>query len=481
MLSNDQPLGRAGFEAVGSLGLIDHSNDPLALDDSLSAARSTYLSDLIDTSTSRPSVDDILGWADQLLDAIHQLHTQPRPVVHGGIAPSSVLLEGKTIKLLPASDTSETDANVSFKPLEQMWESLDDVTQRVILNPMDEKAQNSLLKDPSPASDIYSVGATMYAVATGALPADALDRTIADMEGKPDPLLHPSELSPAIPAEIGDAIVKAMSLRREDRPFSAIILRQVFRTATVKVQERLASEPAIELAPVMVTVPEPANIVREEADADHARQLALKILAEKNVVQMDEEILDLGVPAADAPAVEQAPAPASVELSLADVIEAEPVQTAVHEPRVISPVVDSYEDVTPSFLDGSVAEDQPRSSSKGMAIGIAAASVVIAAIAGFFVFSSRSPAPAAPSPVVASEAPATASQPIVEPAAQTQAEPEQNVPVAVPDTADPNARERNTRAAITPADKTKKNAQPAPAKPAPTKKQVTVDDLINDN
>jgi serine/threonine protein kinase len=475
MLSNDQPLGRAGFEAVGSLGLIDHSDDPLVLDEPSSAENPTRLSDLIDATLPRPSLDEILSWADQLLDGIHQLHTQPRPVIHGAISPASIRVDGKTITLIPSSDVPETDASVSFKPLEQMWESLDHVTQRVILNPLDEKAQTSLLKDPNPASDIYSVGATIYAVATGMVPADALDRTIASMEAKPDPLIHPSEISPSLPIEIGDAIVKAMSLRREDRPFSAVILRQVFRTATVKIQERLASEPAPEPVPV-VPKQETSVVPQESADADHARELAYKILAEKSSVGQNDEILDLDVTASIS--TEQTESP--VELSLPVIVDDEPVEVPPDIAQETVSVLESYTDITPSFLEASIDEEPSKSSSKGLAIGVAAAAVIVAAIVGFFVFSSKSPAPAAPSPTTASELPTEAPQPVAESPIQTQVEPGQPADLTLPATGstEPGSHERNTRAGVTTAaqDKTKKVAKPAPAK-----KQVTVDDLINDN
>ena len=87
-------------------------------------------------------------------------------------------------------------------------------------------------------SDIYSIGASFYHVLTGTLPVDALERSVAMLDGKPDPLTQPADLDPGIPPEISDALMRAMSIRRENRFDWAVIMSQVLRTAMVRAKER---------------------------------------------------------------------------------------------------------------------------------------------------------------------------------------------------------------------------------------------------
>ena len=128
--------------------------------------------------------------------------------------------------------------DVSYKPLEQIWSGLDPISQRVILDRSEADTEAWLHQPLGPTGDIYSVGATVYSITTGVAPNDALDRSIAAIEGKADPLRSPSEIDPSIPPEISEVMIKAMALRPADRFYSTVILRQVFRTAAVKVKER---------------------------------------------------------------------------------------------------------------------------------------------------------------------------------------------------------------------------------------------------
>ena len=205
----------------------------------------------------RPALSDVLSWADQLLDALNYLHNLPSPIIHRDIRPENVKLTANLkAKLLTAGISANAgpdsvtsvptqatdDKSLHFRPLEQLWDGLDNTSQRVILNRYDEKSERILLKPLNAASDLYSLGATLYCVMTGLLPNDALERSIAVLEGKPDPLREPAEINGEIPPEVSELIVKAMAIRREDRFDSAVIFRQVIKTARVRIEERKAEE-----------------------------------------------------------------------------------------------------------------------------------------------------------------------------------------------------------------------------------------------
>ena len=135
-------------------------------------------------------VGETLDWADQLLDALAYLHAQDPPIVHRDIKPQNLKLsDRKQIVLLDfglakghAADMTLTGGKSLFgytpayAPLEQIRGSGTD-----------------------PRSDLYSLGATLYHLLTGAAPADAVTRANAVIGGQPDPLRPASDLNPAVP------------------------------------------------------------------------------------------------------------------------------------------------------------------------------------------------------------------------------------------------------------------------------------------
>lgn len=190
---------------------------------------------------------DIMNWAGQLLDAAHFLHTYAPPVYHRGIGPQNLKLtpEG-SIKLLVGSLTVDTHeprgTEINYLPLEQIWMGLDPASQKVITNSYDERSEKLLMQPADARSDVYSIGATLYHLITGCLPTDPLERSIDMLEGKADSLRSPFMLDAGVPPEISDVIMRAMEIKRENRYDSAVIMRQVLRTALVRVKEREAVE-----------------------------------------------------------------------------------------------------------------------------------------------------------------------------------------------------------------------------------------------
>lgn len=217
----------------------------------LESVTGSDLTRYLDENEARPALADILSWIDQVLGALNYLHRLSPPVIHRDIRPENIkLTSGMKVKLLTArihpfaggeAKGREADANsTNYRPLEQLWNDLDRTSQRVLLNSYDEKAAGVLLRPLDARSDLYSVAASFYHILTRTLPPDALERSIAILDGKSDPLAKPHEIDSSIPPELSDALMRSLAIRRENRFESAAIMSQVMRTAIVRAHEREA-------------------------------------------------------------------------------------------------------------------------------------------------------------------------------------------------------------------------------------------------
>lgn len=163
----------------------------------------------------------VIAWADQLLDALIYLHTRDRQIVHRDIKPHNLkVTESGQIALLDfglakthAGDHSTTQSSHSlfgytrkYSPLEQMQD-----------------------QGTSPQSDIYALGATLYHLLTGEKPVDALVRAAALANGKDDLLEPADKLNPAVGAELGEILTRAMALNAVDRFADAVEFREALR------------------------------------------------------------------------------------------------------------------------------------------------------------------------------------------------------------------------------------------------------------
>lgn len=197
------------------------------------------------------SLREVTAWAEQLLDGLHYLHSLETPIIHKFVRPQNVrlLMDGKVKLLAHGSSDGASDLNtnialesndqtvLNYSPLELIWEGLDSASQKVIVSNYDDRSEKILLSPADARSDIYSFGATLYHLLSGRRPVDPLERSIEMLEGNADPLNSLNEIDPNIPVEISDVVKRAMEIRREARFDSAIIMRQVLRTAVVRVHE----------------------------------------------------------------------------------------------------------------------------------------------------------------------------------------------------------------------------------------------------
>lgn len=166
------------------------------------------------------AVDQVLKWADQLLDALDYLHTQEMPVIHRDIKPQNLKLNSRGEMILldfglakgNPSDVSHQTAAKSIFGYSRNYASL-------------EQIQGT---GTDPRSDLYSLAATLYHLITNAPPEDALTRAMSVLSQKGDPLVPASQVNPLVPIGVAGVLQKALDLNASERPSSATEMRQMF-------------------------------------------------------------------------------------------------------------------------------------------------------------------------------------------------------------------------------------------------------------
>jgi eukaryotic-like serine/threonine-protein kinase len=160
----------------------------------------------------------IMKWFAGIFDALMLCHQ--RNITHRDIKPSNIVVRNDEnaflvdfgIAILASKDTSTMirGHSVNYSPPEQFVSKL----------PIDER------------SDIYSLGATLYAVLTNQIPASALARKTGEQ------LVSIREINPDVSPRLQEAVHKAMELEPDDRYQNIQEMAQVVLSDVVTSSER---------------------------------------------------------------------------------------------------------------------------------------------------------------------------------------------------------------------------------------------------
>lgn len=225
--------GRRAFEREASLlANLRHASLPKVIDHFVEDGgqflvmefiQGTDLAKLLALRESAFPPEQVIRWSETILNVLDYLHKRNPPILHRDIKPANLKLDedGELFLLdfglakgamgqMPTLVTSRSFLGYTrfYAPLEQVHGSGTD-----------------------PRSDIYSLGATLYHLITGIIPADAPTRYDAIEEGKADPLRPASEVNPEVTEEIGEVLSRAMAMSRRDRFASAVEMRKALQKA----------------------------------------------------------------------------------------------------------------------------------------------------------------------------------------------------------------------------------------------------------
>jgi serine/threonine-protein kinase len=226
------------FREATVLARLDHPNLPKVSDFFSVSGRDYLVMDFIPGKDLRILMSEarqkgvflqeqeVLGWANQLADALIYLHGQDPPIVHRDIKPSNLkvtpsglikLVDFGLVKILVSNDVTITilqgRGTALYTPLEQYGGDTGHTDVR---------------------SDIYSFGATLYHLLTNHPPPEARELFLQG-----DKLGMPRALNQDISPRTERAILWAMSLHPDERPQDV----ETFRQALVGDQMPIFSRP----------------------------------------------------------------------------------------------------------------------------------------------------------------------------------------------------------------------------------------------
>jgi serine/threonine protein kinase len=219
------PAAQRQFEREATiLAGLSHPNLPRVTDHFVIPGQGQYLvmdfiegqdlHTLVDSSGALPE-SQVLGWANQVLDALEYLHHLTPPILHRDIKPAN-------LRIRPASPSRPQGSVtlVDFGLVKRAERMAQTTTGALAVSPGYSPPEQYGQGITDPRSDIYALGAALYTALTGLPPQESVLRVARDE-------LRPAHLvNPRVSTRTSFALQKAMALSADARFRSAAEFRQ---------------------------------------------------------------------------------------------------------------------------------------------------------------------------------------------------------------------------------------------------------------
>jgi serine/threonine-protein kinase len=161
----------------------------------------------------------VAEWAWQVADVLDYLHNQPKPIIYRDLKPANLMIDGNTGRVMLI------DFGIA------RWVTKKQEKGVTAVGTMGYAPPELFSGNVGPRSDIYSLGATMFHLLTGADPQDN-PLLIFDFGKNP----RPRQINPNISNEMEAILMKTVEYKPEDRFSSAAELRYVLATHLEKMR-----------------------------------------------------------------------------------------------------------------------------------------------------------------------------------------------------------------------------------------------------
>jgi len=209
ILNTDQRAVKRFSVEANLFATLQHPNLPYVIDHFILKNQKQYLvlefvegealQAKLNRSNKGISEARLLNWMEPVCEAVAYLHSQNPPVLHGDIRPANIMVTpDRKIMLVDYGIGRQYDFTRTIEVGEKT-QSLRFVAPESLSGQADER------------SDIYSLGATMYALLTRQTPVDGLQRQMGHA------LLSPRQYNSNISNRIEHAVINAMQISPEAR------------------------------------------------------------------------------------------------------------------------------------------------------------------------------------------------------------------------------------------------------------------------
>jgi serine/threonine protein kinase len=164
-----------------------------------------------------------------IVDALRYLHAQDPPIVHRDIKPANIIIPAKgggamLVDFGSAKEYVPGSATTSIGHYSHGYAALEQYRTGT-----------------NPSTDLYGLGATLYALLTGSAPIAAPSRVVGRLARGVDPLKPVHLLKPGVPPGVAQALQRAMAISSADR-FESV--EQFWQVVLAQGKQRIHHTPA---------------------------------------------------------------------------------------------------------------------------------------------------------------------------------------------------------------------------------------------